>query len=76
MNLDCEEVEWSVEVPDGRYEVSITVGDIDSASYYSLTVNHIYVYQGEFLKEDQFETKSEIVNVDDGKIVIRAECDT
>lgn len=48
----CDDIEWSVKLKNGVYDVKITVGDAEKMSFYGLTVNNQPLFTGEFLKAD------------------------
>jgi len=37
--VSCEKAEWSMEVPPGKYQVTLTAGDADISANYALKIN-------------------------------------
>lgn len=48
-DVACEPVTWSINVPNGKYDVKITVGDAERKVGYSITVNTQYVFKDKIL---------------------------
>lgn len=53
----------------------MTIGDAEKVNINSLTVNGVYIFNNVPLQANQFDTAAIDVNVSDGIIVIKADCD-
>lgn len=74
-DVTCEPVDWSITVPEGKYEVKITIGDSERKIGYSIKVNGQYLFKEKILDMNQYETDSIPVEAPDGIIVVKSECD-
>jgi hypothetical protein len=65
--------EWSINIPDGPYDVTVSIGDPGWASTYTLNVNGVSYWNNLALAKNIFPPpKTMMINVTDGKIVLDA----
>jgi hypothetical protein len=62
--------QWTIDVPNGKYSVTVSVGDSSHASVHTLNVNGVNAFNNVSLAANKFATKSLTVTVSNGKLVI------
>jgi hypothetical protein len=50
--VTCAPAYWSIKLPNGKYDVKLTVGDPSYSAAYSLFANGVPVFNGDILKKD------------------------
>jgi hypothetical protein len=64
--------EWSINLPDDTYDVTVGIGDAGWASTYTLNVNGVSYWNNLALAKNTFQQKMMTITVTDGKIVLDA----
>ena len=72
--ISCLPLKWSLELPNGEYDVKVTVGDPSFSSAVSININGLEVIDAQLLKRNQYYTKEVTVLVSSGLIVIDGQC--
>lgn len=65
----CDPYHWTINLPNGKYNIKVTAGDYGYAYACGLVVNKGTIIQ-EFLNKGQFTTKSKDILVMDGKLTL------
>jgi len=63
---------WELAVPNGQYSVKVTVGDAAAASTHNVWVEGVWTIDYQQLAANQFVTRSQTVQVNDGRLTIGA----
>lgn len=71
----CEPVSWSIQVPNGRYNIKITVGDPKNKAGYWVKVNGRSFIEGKILDKNQFFSPSFDIEVAEQRIIVTADCE-
>lgn len=74
-DMSCENVDWSIKVAAGKYNVKITVGDPINKAQYDLKVNDKEVLKNKILAKNQFFTTNDDFVVLEGIIRLVAVCE-
>jgi glucose/arabinose dehydrogenase len=61
---------WEIELPNGVYEVSTSIGDAGFTSTYTLNVEGVNYWTNTTLAANQFASHTEIVSVTDGRLTL------
>jgi hypothetical protein len=61
---------WELEVPNGDYTVTVSVGDASYASTYSLNAEGVALISNQALGVGQFQKVSRVVHVGDGRLTL------
>ena len=64
---------WEIELENGLYDVSVTVGDAVYSSVNTVVVEGVVFFDQTELEPDQHATVQQIVSVDDGKLTVETE---
>ena len=72
--VPCLPSTWSIDVPNGKYDVMVTAGDPAFSVGYSINVNNNILINGQILKRNEYFTKPITVLVNSGNIKIDGVC--
>ena len=73
--VTCENIDWSIKLDPGKYNVKVTVGDIAYKVQYDLKVNEKKILTNKILDKNQFFTTNDDITILDGVLRIVPDCE-